>query len=74
MAEIIKTTNEIEFFDPVNPEHNVAEKYTKENKNKIIEHANIALNSITDAHHATTQERAVDMWKKVFGPTFNINL
>ena len=72
--DLIKTTNEIEFFDPVNPENNVAEKYTKENKNKIIEHANIALNSITDAHHATTQERAVDMWKKVFGPTFNINL
>jgi len=67
-------THELEFFDPVNPENNVAEKYTKENKNKIIECAWSALDSINEAHYADTKERAINKWQKVFGPTFNANL
>ncbi len=66
--------HEMEFFDPVNPENNVAEKYTKKDKDKIIEHAWSALDSINEAHYATTQERAIDKWQEVFGPTFNVNL
>ena len=69
-----KKVGEVEFFDPVNQDNNVAEKYTKEDKDKIVEYAWDALDSINSAHYATTQEIAVEKWQKVFGPTFNVNL
>ena len=69
-----KKVGEVEFFDPVNQDNNVAEKYTKEDKDKIVEYAWDALDSINSAHYATTQEIAVEQWQKVVGPTFKVNL
>ena len=64
----------IEMFDPVNPKNIITDKYNNTHKNKIIEAANDAFDAINEAHYATTQERAVELWKTIFGPTFNMNL
>ena len=38
---------------------------------KIIEAAHDALDAIHEAKYATTQDRAVTCWKKLFGPSFS---
>jgi hypothetical protein len=62
----------IEIFDPVNPDNNVALRYTDEQRELIVEAAYDALDALTEAHHATTQGRAIDLWKIVLGPSFKI--
>jgi hypothetical protein len=62
----------IEIFDPVNPDNNVAFRYTSEQRDLIVEAAYDALDALTEAHHATTQGRAIDLWKIVLGPSFKI--
>lgn len=61
---------EIEIFDPVNPENNVAASYTRENRDKIVIVATDALEAIADASYATTKARAVEDWQVVLGPSF----
>ncbi len=65
-------TGVIEIFDPVNPENNVASKYTEQDRLKIIQASHNALDALTEAQFATTKERAVSLWKDVFGPSFNV--
>ena len=60
----------IEIFDPVNPGNNVAYKYTEQDRLNIVSAAHNALDALTEAQFATTKERAVEMWKIVFGPSF----
>ncbi|GIK84216.1 MAG: hypothetical protein BroJett025_08380 [Patescibacteria group bacterium] len=60
----------IQIYDPVNPENNIAHKYTELNRQLIVSSAVTALNAITTAANSTTQAEAVSMWQKVFGPTF----
>ncbi|HMO81167.1 MAG TPA: CBASS oligonucleotide cyclase [Pirellulaceae bacterium] len=62
----------IEIFDPVNPKNNVAHRYSVAERDEIIEAAHDALDALVEAHHATTQERALDMWKSVLGPSFKV--
>ncbi|MCK4553639.1 nucleotidyltransferase [Candidatus Parcubacteria bacterium] len=64
----------IEIFDPVNPDNIITDKYAISHRDKIVNAAMDALDAITEAHYATEQERAIDLWKSLFGPTFNINL
>ncbi len=61
---------EIEVFEPVNPENNVAASYTRQNKDKIIAVATDALEALTDAAYATTKARAVEDWQRVLGTSF----
>ena len=61
---------EVEIFDPVNPENNVAASYTRENRDKIVTVATDALEAIADASYATTKARAVEDWQVVLGPSF----
>lgn len=61
---------EIEIFDPVNPENNIAASYTRENREKILAIATDALETLTDAAYATTKARAVEDWQMVLGPSF----
>jgi tRNA nucleotidyltransferase (CCA-adding enzyme) len=68
------STDPIQIFDPVNPENNVSAQYSEENRTAIVEAAADALDALTEAHYATTQGRAVEMWKLVFGPSFGVNL
>lgn len=62
----------IEIFDPVNPNNNIALRYSISDRDEIIEAAHDALDALAEAHHATTQGRAVDLWKIVLGPSFRI--
>lgn len=61
---------EIEIFDPVNPENNVAATYTQQHREKIVAVATEALEAIADASYATTKARAVEDWQDVLGPSF----
>jgi tRNA nucleotidyltransferase (CCA-adding enzyme) len=61
---------EIEIFDPVNPENNIAASYTRQNREKIIAAATDALEALTDAVYATTKARAVEDWQIVLGTSF----
>ncbi len=62
----------IEVFDPVNPDNNVAAKYSEGNRKKIVDAAADALDALTEARYATTKGRSVAMWQVVFGPSFQV--
>lgn len=62
----------IEIFDPVNPDNNVASSYTVTDRERIVEAAKDALDAITEAEYAISKGLAVDCWKRVFGPSFNL--
>ncbi len=62
----------IEVFDPVNPTNNVAKQYSTTDRDAIVEAAHDALDALVEAHHATTQGRALDLWRIVLGPAFDI--
>lgn len=62
----------IEIFDPVNPDNNVASSYSEGARERIVEAAKDALDAITEAQYADTKWRAVECWKRIFGPSFNI--
>ncbi len=62
----------IKVIDPVNPTNNIAAKYTEAERVKIIAAATDALDALTEARFATTKQRALDMWKVVFGPSFTV--
>jgi tRNA nucleotidyltransferase (CCA-adding enzyme) len=60
----------IEIFDPVNPENNIAAKYSVTDRDALVRAAEEAGDAISEARYATTKERAVDCWQLVFGPSF----
>lgn len=64
------TGAEIEIFDPVNPENNIAASYTRQDRERIIAVATDALEALTDAAYATTKARAVEDWRLVLGTSF----
>ena len=65
------STAEIEIYDPVNAENNVASRYTRTERLRIVEAAADALDAITDAAYEDGKGRAVDLWRRVLGPGFN---
>lgn len=67
-----KSSSAMEIFDPINPNNNVVGNYTDADRNAIVEAAHDALDAISEAKFATTQERAVACWRRIFGPSFNI--
>lgn len=66
------TSDAIEIFDPVNPVNNVASKYSDADRLRIVEAAKDSVEALAEAHFATTQARAVEMYKIVFGQSFQI--
>ncbi len=64
------SVDRFEVYDPVNPENNVASGYGESHCRAILEAAHDALDALNEAHHATTKERAVALWRLVLGPTF----
>lgn len=62
----------IQILDPVNAENNVAAQYSAADRDRIVDAAADALDAIVEAHYATTQGRAVEMWQVVFGPSFRV--
>jgi tRNA nucleotidyltransferase (CCA-adding enzyme) len=64
------TGHAIEIFDPVNPENNIAFRYTESDRARIVEAADEALAAITEASYATTKGQAVACWQVVLGTRF----
>jgi len=60
----------IEVLDPVNPDNNVAARYSDADRIRIIETAHDALSALGEARFATTKGQAVDCWRCVLGPSF----
>jgi len=68
----IPTHNDlVKIIDPVNADNNAAKYYTQENVDKIVELAEEASDAIDAAIFATTKEKTVYYWQKVFGNSFN---
>ena len=70
-GSVRKQDKPINIFDPVNPENNIAEQYTQQNKDLILDAAMKAADAIEYASWATTKEEALRQWRKVFGSSFN---
>ncbi len=64
----------IRIFDPVNPENNVASRYTESERQMIVAEATKALTAISGAMTTATKGRAQELWRLVFGPSFFISL
>lgn len=64
------TGAEIEIFDPVNPENNVASVYSAAQRMEIVEAAASALDALSEAAYAEGKGRGVDHWRAVLGPAF----
>lgn len=65
------TGADIEIFDPVNAENNVAKSYTRQRREAIVEAAYDAFDAVTEAAYADTKGRSVQRWRTVLGPTFS---
>lgn len=62
----------IRIIDPVNAENNTSKLYTKTEAAMIVEAAIEAGDAIDAAQYATTKEKTVYYWQKIFGPSFNV--
>lgn len=65
-------TEPVQIIDPVNATNNASKLYTISNANAIVEAALDAGDAIDSALAATTKEKTVYYWQKVFGSTFKI--
>lgn len=66
----IATGAPIEVIDPVNPQNNVASRYTISDRDQIVERADETLGAIIEAGFATTKAQAVACWQVVLGSRF----
>ena len=62
----------VKIIDPVNAKNNAANLYTSTEANMISEAALDAGDAIDAALAATTKEKTLYYWQKIFGPTFQI--
>lgn len=62
----------VKIIDPVNSKNNASKLYTNLQAQTIVEAALNAGDAIDSALTATTKEKTIYYWQKVFGPTFNI--
>ena len=62
----------VKIIDPVNADNNAAKLYTRRQADNIVDAALDAGDAIDAALAATTKEKTVYYWQKVFGSTFQI--
>ncbi|MDT8429405.1 MAG: CBASS oligonucleotide cyclase [Pseudomonadales bacterium] len=62
----------VQLIDPVNEVNNVSSLYTKSNVDAIVQASLDAGDAIDSALNATTKEKTVYYWQKVFGPVFQV--
>ncbi len=65
-------TEPVKIIDPVNAENNAAKLYSAANADAIVDAALDAGDAIDAALAATTKEKTIYYWQKVFGPSFQI--
>jgi hypothetical protein len=72
LSTIGSFSERIQIIDPVNSMNNIAKLYTNEQANVIVNAALDAGDAIDGALAATTKEKTVYYWQKVFGSSFQI--
>lgn len=72
LSQIPTYVDPVRIIDPVNAKNNAAKLYTAANVETIIEAAIDAGDAIDSALMATTKEKTVYYWQKVFGTSFQI--
>lgn len=65
-------TEPVRIIDPVNSKNNASKLYTNEQAQIIVDAALGAGDAIDSALCATTKEKTIYYWQKIFGPSFNI--
>lgn len=60
----------LEVFDPVNPENNVAARYSTVHRQAIVDAAEAAADALAEARYADTKGRAVERWQEILGSSF----
>lgn len=60
----------MEIFDPVNPDNNVAVRYSDAQRRVIVDAAAEAADALSEARFSDTKGRAVERWQSVFGTSF----
>ncbi|UGQ13557.1 nucleotidyltransferase [Yinghuangia sp. ASG 101] len=68
--EVAQSWEPIQVWDPVSPENNVASSYTQEHRQRLVELATTALDSVAWAAVSPTKGDAYDAWRELYGPTF----
>ena len=71
-SEVKNFTDPVRIIDPVNAKNNAATLYTKAQANEIVGLAIDAGDAIDAALAASTKEKTVYYWQKIFGPSFQI--
>lgn len=71
-SDVSAFTDPVKIIDPVNPKNNAASLYNPAQKESIIDAAIDAGDAIDAALTATTKEKTIYYWQKVFGPAFQI--
>lgn len=69
-AKVGSFLHPVQIIDPVNEVNNVASLYNQSNADAIVQAALDAGDAIDAALAATTKEKTVYYWQKVFGPSF----
>jgi len=65
-------TERVKVIDPVNPKNNAAKLYTTSQVDAIVEAALDAGDAIDAALTATTKDKTVYYWQKIFGSSFQV--
>jgi tRNA nucleotidyltransferase (CCA-adding enzyme) len=60
----------MELYDPVNPDNNVAARYTDTNRVAIVNAAEEAADALAEARYSDTKGRAVERWQTILGRSF----
>jgi tRNA nucleotidyltransferase (CCA-adding enzyme) len=71
-SSVPKFTEPVKIIDPVNAKNNAAKLYTKVQADAIVDAAIDAGDAIDAALTATTKEKTIYYWQKVFGSSFQI--
>lgn len=72
LSQLPEYSDPVRVIDPVNAKNNAAKLYTNNNADAIVEAAIDAGDAIDSALMATTKEKTIYYWQKVFGTSFQI--
>lgn len=71
-SDVPASNDLVQIIDPVNASNNVARLYTQANVDAIVDAALEAGDAIDAALYATTKQKTVEYWQKVFGSSFQV--
>ena len=69
-AGLPRSKDPISVLDPVNPDNNVASRYSIGDREALVGAAQDAADAIREAYYSSTKSRAVERWQAVLGPSF----